>query len=110
MGTKYLLMALAVPAFFTACADDDFLTASQGHGAEADGQLVELGEDFAVGLSRGENSAATKTAWHYKVGDQTILYSWLPAFVTESGSTTVQEENIGFAWRGEVGDAKVRTN
>lgn len=104
-------MALAVPAFFTACADDDFLTASQGHGAEADGQLVELGEDFAVGLSRGENSAATKTAWHYKVGDQTILYSWLPAFVTESGSTTVvQEENIGFAWRGEVGDAKVRTN
>lgn len=99
-------MALAVPAFFTACADDDFLTASQGHGAEADGQLVELGEDFAVGLSRGENSAATKTAWHYKVGDQTILYSWLPAF----GSTTVQEENIGFAWRGEVGDAKVRTN
>ena len=110
MRTKYLLMALAVPAFFTACADDDFLTASQGHGAEADGQLVELGEDFAVGLSRGENSAATKTAWHYKVGDQTILYSWLPAFVTESGSTTVQEENIGFAWRGEVGDAKVRTN
>ena len=103
-------MALAVPAFFTACADDDFLTASQGHGAEADGQLVELGEDFAVGLSRGENSAATKTAWHYKVGDQTILYSWLPAFVTESGSTTVQEESIGFAWRGEVGDAKVRTN
>lgn len=110
MRTKYLLMALAVPAFFTACADDDFLTASQGHGAEADGQLVELGEDFAVGLSRGENSAATKTAWHYKVGDQTILYSWLPAFVTESGSTIVQEESIGFAWRGEVGDAKVRTN
>lgn len=110
MKTKYLLMALAVPALFTACADDDFLTASQGHGPEADGQLVELGEDFAIGLSRGADGAATKTAWHYKVGDANILYSWLPAFVTESGTMTVQEENIGFAWRGEVGDAKVRTN
>ena len=110
MKTKYLLMALAVPAFFAACADDEFMTASQGHGPEGEGQLVELGEDFAIGLNRGGDAADTKTAWHYKVGDKTILYSWLPAFVTEGSSTTVQEENIGFAWRGEVGDAKVRTN
>lgn len=110
MRTKYLLMALAVPALFTACADDDFLTASQGHGSEVDGQLIELGEDFAIGLNRGGDAADTKTAWHYKVGDKEILYSWLPAFVTEGSNLTVQEENIGFAWRGEVGDSKVRTN
>lgn len=110
MKTKYLLMALAVPAFFAACADDEFMTASQGHGPEGEGQLVELGEDFAIGLNRGGNAADTKTAWHYKDGDANILYSWLPAFVADGSYTTVQEENIGFAWRGEVGDAKVRTN
>lgn len=109
MKTKYLLMALAVPAFFAACADDELISTSQGHGPEVDGQLIELGEDFAVGLTRGE-VAGTKANWHYNGGGADILYSWLPTFSGTSGAAAAQEEVIGFAWRGEVGDAKVRTN
>lgn len=109
MKTKYLLMALAVPAFFAACADDELISTSQGHGPEVDGQLIELGEDFAVGLTRGE-VAGTKTNWHYNGGGADILYSWLPTFSGTSSAAAAQEEVIGFAWRGEVGDAKVRTN
>ena len=102
-------MALAVPAFFAACADDELISTSQGHGPEVDGQLIELGEDFAVGLTRGE-VAGTKTNWHYNGGGADILYSWLPTFSGTSSAAAAQEEVIGFAWRGEVGDAKVRTN
>lgn len=102
-------MALAVPAFFAACADDELISTSQGHGPEVDGQLIELGEDFAVGLTRGE-VAGTKANWHYNGGSADILYSWLPTFSGTSGTAAAQEEVIGFAWRGEVGDAKVRTN
>ena len=102
-------MALAVPAFFAACADDELISTSQGHGPEVDGQLIELGEDFAVGLTRGE-VAGTKANWHYNGGGADILYSWLPTFSGTSSAAAAQEEVIGFAWRGEVGDAKVRTN
>lgn len=109
MRTKYLLMALAVPAFFAACADDELISTSQGHGPEVDGQLIELGEDFAVGLTRGE-VAGTKANWHYNGGGADILYSWLPTFSGTGSTAAAQEEVIGFAWRGEVGDAKVRTN
>ncbi len=102
-------MALAVPAFFAACADDELISTSQGHGPEVDGQLIELGEDFAVGLTRGE-VAGTKANWHYNGGGADILYSWLPTFSGTNPNVAAQEEVIGFAWRGEVGDAKVRTN
>ena len=102
-------MALTVPAFFAACADDELVSTSQGHGPEVDGQLIELGEDFAVGLTRGE-VAGTKANWHYAGGGADILYSWLPTFSGTNPNAAAQEEVIGFAWRGEVGDAKVRTN
>lgn len=107
MRTKYLLTALAIPALFAACADDEFATSSS-KGEMANGQLIELEKDFAIGLVRGEE-ATTKTTWHYE-GTGNILYSWLPTFTTEGSKTTATPENIGFAWRGETGDAKVRTN
>lgn len=110
MKTKYLLMALTVPALFAACADDELISTSQGHGPEVNGQLIELGEDFAVGLTRGDETVGTKSNWHYQAGDAGILYSWLPTFSGTGAAATAQEEVIGFAWRGEVGDAKVRTN
>lgn len=103
-------MALTVPALFAACADDELISTSQGHGPEVNGQLIELGEDFAVGLTRGDETVGTKSNWHYQAGDADVLYSWLPTFSGTGATATAQEEVIGFAWRGEVGDAKVRTN
>lgn len=108
MKAKHLLTALVLPALFTACADDDFVTNAQGS-ADVNGALVELGEDFAIGLTRG-NDAATRTNWHYD-GNGSVLYSWLPTFdITAADAGTVNVENIGFAWRGETPDANVRTN
>lgn len=108
MKAKHLLTALVVPALFAACADDDFATKTQGN-ADVNGALVELGEDFAIGLTRG-GDAATRTNWHYD-GTGNVLYSWLPTFNISAATTaTAEVENIGFAWRGETPDANVRTN
>ena len=111
MKTKHLLTALVLPALFAACTEDAFESSVNNNGANLNGQLVELGEDFAVGLTRGNGDAATRTNWHYE-GKGDILYSWLPTFYTCPETSTIKAaaEEIGFAWRGEVGDAKVRTN
>lgn len=108
MKAKHLLTALVVPALLAACADDEFATNTQNK-VDVDGTLVELGEDFAIGLTRGDD-ATTRANWHYE-GTGDVLYSWLPTFdITEATAGTAAVENIGFAWRGEANDAKVRTN
>lgn len=113
MKTKLLwLTALAIPALFAACADDDFAT-NTANNTEVNGQFIELGKDFAIGLTRGNGATAnTRTAWHYEGGDVAPMYSWLPTFnIIDADNATATVENIGFAWRGEgAGDAKVRTN
>lgn len=107
MKTKHLLTALVLPALFAACTEDAFENSANNGNANLNGQLVELGKDFAVGLTRGGDEATTRTNWHY-TSDVKGLYSWLPRFSADGNSACV--ENIGFAWRGETGDAKVRTN
>lgn len=109
MKTKLLLATLALPALFAACVDDD-LTTSVVNKPNVNGELVELGEDFAIGLTRGD-ATDTRSNWHYE-GNGTVLYSWLPTFDfnDDGSSAAINIENIGFAWRGETGDAKVRTN
>ena len=107
MKTKHLLTALVLPALFAACTEDAFESSVNNNDANLNGQLVELGKDFAVGLTRGGDDAATRTNWHY-TSDAKGLYSWLPRFSADGTSACV--ESIGFAWRGETGDAKVRTN
>lgn len=108
MKAKHLLTALVVPALLAACADDEFATNTQNK-VDVDGTLVELGEDFAIGLTRGDD-ATTRANWHYE-GTGDVLYSWLPTFdITGTTTGTAAVENIGFAWRGEVPDANVRTN
>lgn len=104
MKTKLLLATLTIPALFAACADDDFATTAVNK-TELNGQLIELDKDFAIGLTRGEE-ATTRNTWHYS-GEGGILYSWLPTFTAQDKAAV---ENIGFAWRGETNDDKVRTN
>lgn len=109
MKAKHLLTALVLPALFAACADEDLTTGSQDK-VDVNGQLIELGKDFAIGLTRGGTEAGTRANWHYE-GTGDILYSWLPTFdITAANAGTASVENIGFAWRGETSDAKVRTN
>ena len=61
MKTKHILLAMALPALFAACADEDFVSQG-GPSFENNGEFVSLPEGWAVGVSRGTN-ASTKVAW-----------------------------------------------
>lgn len=105
MKAKQILISMALPALFAACANDDFLSAPSTNTGE--GNLVELEKGFAVAIAKGED-AATRTAWQLEGWGKTLFYSWLPDLnATNDG---VIPENIGFAWRGDTPDANVRTN
>lgn len=105
MKAKQILISMALPALFAACANDDFLSAPSTNVGE--GNLVELEKGFAVAIAKGED-AATRTAWQLEGWGKTLFYSWLPDLnATNDG---VIPENIGFAWRGDTPDANVRTN
>ena len=106
MKTKHILLAMALPALFAACADEDFVSQG-GPSFENNGEFVSLPEGWAVGVSRGTN-ASTKVAWDLQAWGGALRYSWLPAL--NEGETGIVPEHIGFAWRGDVPDSQVRTN
>ncbi len=104
MKTIRLLMCAALPALFAACADNDLVSSPS---VEAqDGNLVKLEKGFALAITRG-SEAETRTAWQLGSLTGNFNYSWIPDL---DGSNNIIPENIGLAWRGEVGDAQVRTN
>ena len=106
MKTKHILLAMALPALFAACADEDFVSQG-GPSFENNGEFVSLPEGWAVGVSRGTN-ASTKVAWDLQAWGGALRYSWLPAL--DDAGTGVVPEHIGFAWRGDAPDSQVRTN
>lgn len=106
MKTKHILLAMALPALFAACADEDFVSQG-GPSFENNGEFVSLPEGWAVGVSRGTN-ASTKVAWDLEKWGGSLRYSWLPAL--NEGETDILPEHIGFAWRGDAPDSQVRTN
>lgn len=75
MKAKHLLTALVVPALLAACADDEFATNTQNK-VDVDGTLVELGEDFAIGLTRGDD-ATTRANWHYEAQVTFCIHGYL---------------------------------
>lgn len=103
MKAKQILISMALPALFAACANDDFLSAPSNNANE--GNLVGLEKGFAVAITKGED-AATRTAWELEAWKKPLIYSWLP----ELNANQIVPENIGFAWRGDTPDANVRTN
>lgn len=106
MKTKHILLAMALPALFAACADEDFVSQG-GPSFENNGEFVSLPEGWAVGVSRGTN-ASTKVAWDLQAWGGALRYSWLPAL--DNAGTGILPEHIGFAWRGDAPDSQVRTN
>lgn len=103
MKAKQILISMALPALFAACANDDFLSAPSNNANE--GNLVRLEKGFAVAITKGED-ATTRTAWELEAWKKPLIYSWLP----ELNADQIVPENIGFAWRGDTPDANVRTN
>ncbi len=103
MKTRNILISVALPALFAACADNDLVSSPSVE--TQDGNLVKLEKGFALAFTRGEGTA-TRTAWQLEGWGKTLYYSWLP----DLNGTTIIPEDIGLAWRGEVENAEVKTN
>ncbi len=108
MKTKHILISIALPTLFVACADNDLVS---GPSTDAEnGNLVKLEKGFAVAIT-SEDNAATRAAWQLEGWGKALYPSWIPDTIQPStGTYAIKPEYIGFAWRGESPDAKVRTN
>lgn len=119
MRTKNLFLALALPAMFAACSNEEFV---MDNATPAEGNLVELGEGFVL-AGQGIDNATTKSIW--ESGENGLGWSWLPiADASSTGTVTlgataqikVDAERIGLCWTGELADgtgsisSKVFTN
>lgn len=113
MRTKHLFLALALPAVFAACSNEEFVS---DNAAPVKGDLVELGEGFAL-AGQGISDASTRGLWE-QGDDKKLNWSWLPAIGgTEMvGGVAVTADRIGLCWTGELSDgtgsigSKVFTN
>lgn len=106
MKTSKLFLALALPVAFTACTNDDFSEVSGQQGADA--RLVELGENFVLGV-QGVDGTQTKGVW--EAGQNGAFnWSWIPEIggATSNNmlgsSLTVNADEIGLCWTGELPD------
>lgn len=94
MKNKHLLFAMALPALFVACADDNFT--SQSNPGDAQGEFITLPANFA--LVQDNEGAQTKGAWSTN-GDMTGSFYWMPE-LTEGSTDVFAPDRIGLAWTG----------
>lgn len=107
MKTSKLFLALALPVAFTACTNDDFSEINSQQSADA--QLVELGENFVLGV-QGVDGTQTKGIW--EAGQNSSFnWSWIPEILTNAtgannqlASLNVKADEIGLCWTGELPD------
>lgn len=101
MRTKHLFLALALPAAFAACSNEEFVN---DNAAPIKGDLVELGEDFVL-TGQGISNASTRGLWE-QGEDKKLNWSWLPEIGgTEMvGGVAVTADRIGLCWTGELSD------
>lgn len=94
MKNKHLLFAMALPALFAACADDNFT--SQSNPSNAQGEFITLPANFA--LVQDNEDAQTKGAWNTN-SDLTGSFYWMPELVDET-NRIYAPDRIGLAWTG----------
>lgn len=94
MKNKHLLFAMALPALFAACADDNFT--SQSNPSNAQGEFITLPANFALVQDNG--NAQTRGAWNTNSNLKGSFY-WMPELVDETKSIYAPDR-IGLAWTG----------
>lgn len=108
MKTSKLFLALALPVAFTACTNDDFSEINNQQSADA--QLVELGENFVLGV-QGVDGTQTKGIW--EAGQNSSFnWRWIPEILADgtegnnqlASSLNVNADEIGLCWTGELPD------
>lgn len=86
-------MALALPAMFVACQDQDVISTPNGN---VEGQFVKLEEGFAL-IGSTEGDAATRGQWTST--NSGIKFVWRPNLIN-AGTYTYAPDQIGLAWTG----------
>lgn len=92
MDKKHLFLAMALPAVFAACSNEEFV--SDNISSNAQGKFVTLPSNFAL-VQDGED-AQTRGEWAINSENQG-KFVWMP--VSEDGSTYTPDR-IGYAWTG----------
>lgn len=91
MNKKHLILAMALPAAFAACSNEDFV--SDVNSSNAQGKFVTLPSDFAL-VQDGED-AQTRGDWAQDTKGG--RFYWMPE---NNGGNTYTPDKIGYAWTG----------
>ena len=93
MKKRHLFLAMALPAVFAACTQDDFVSESTQGNAQQ-GKLITLPDNF-VAIS--SNGAQTKGMWETNT-DGTGKFIWMPT--DEDDDAVYTPDRIGYSWTG----------
>ena len=93
MKKRHLFLAMALPAVFAACTQDDFVSENT-QGSAQQGKLITLPDNF-VAIS--SNGAQTKGMWETNT-DGTGKFIWMPT--DEDGDGVYTPDRIGYSWTG----------
>lgn len=114
MKTSKLLTMLALPLAFVACTNDEFVA---DNGSQATGEVLSIGEDFALTVARGGNDADTRAGYHIVTdedGAKWLRFFWEPK-VNAGGSALTDiasTDKIGLGWLNvpAAQDGRIYTN
>lgn len=102
MKKRHLFLAMALPAVFAACTQDDFVSENT-QGSAQQGKLITLPDNF-VAIS--SNGAQTKGMWETNTNG-TGKFIWMPTLtdsnndgVIDSSDDVYTPDRIGYSWTG----------
>lgn len=114
MKTSKLLTMLALPLAFAACTNDEFIANVE---TPATGEVLSIGEDFALMVARDADEASTRANYHIVTeedGSKLMRFFWEPK-ITAGGSSLndiTSSDKIGLGWLNvkSAQDGKIYTN
>ena len=114
MKTSKLLTMLALPLAFAACTNDEFIANVE---TPATGEVLSIGEDFALMVARDADEANTRANYHIVTeedGSKLMRFFWEPKITTAGSSLNDIEsfDKIGLGWLNvkSAQDGKIYTN
>lgn len=114
MKTSKLLTMLALPLAFAACTNDEFIANVE---TPATGEVLSIGEDFALMVARDADEANTRADYHIVTeedGSKMMRFFWMPK--VEAAGTNLNDiesfDKIGLGWLNvkSAQDGKIYTN
>lgn len=109
MKTSKLLTMLALPLAFAACTNDEFIANVE---TPATGEVLSIGEDFALMVARDADEANTRANYHIVTeedGSKLMRFFWEPKVAS---SLVQSSDKIGLGWLNvkSAQDGKIYTN